>query len=221
MQLPERHSGEPLRPLLLDQPGHGLDLASLIVAAASESGVDALLPLAVEWLGWRDATPVAIRRGLFAMHLSMYSMSRRKAPIYWQLQVPSKGWGVWLYAPKLSREMLFAVVRETEQRQQLAEQQISHLQREAETGTGGRKASEVAKELEAEQKLAVELAMFRGEAERIANLGWEPDLDDGMVLNAAPLADLFPAWKDTAKYRKELRSGKHERATVAQYADEL
>ncbi len=151
----------------------------------------------------------------------MYSMSRRKAPIYWQLQVPSKTWGIWLYAPRLSREMLFAVVRETEQRQRLAEQQIGHLEREAETGGGGRKASEVAKELEVEQKLAVELKSFRAEAERIANLGWEPDLDDGMVLNAAPLADLFPAWKDAAKYRKELRSGKYEWATVAQFADQL
>ncbi len=138
-----------------------------------------------------------------------------------QLQVPSKTWGLWLYAPRLSREMLFAIVREAEQRQRLAEQQIGHLQREAETGSGGRKASEVAKELEAEQKLAVELASFRAEAERIANLGWEPDLDDGMVLNAAPLADLFPAWKDAAAYRKELRAGKHEWATVARYADQL
>ena len=60
------------------------------------------------------------------------------------------------------------------------------------------RTSEVAKELDAEQRLAVELVAFRAEAERIANLGWEPDLDDGMVLNAAPLADLFPAWKDAA-----------------------
>ena len=123
----------------------------------------------------------------------MYSMSRRNAPIYWQLQVPSKTWGIWLYAPRLSREMLFAIVQETEQRQRLADQQIARLQREAESGSGGRKASEVAKELDAEQRLAVELATFRAEAERIANLGWEPDLDDGMVLNAAPLAEPVPS----------------------------
>ncbi len=175
---------------------------------------------------WSDAFPDGdcrryLRTRFFDVHESRYSVSQRRAPIYWQLQVPSKAWGLWLYAPKLSREMLFAVVRETELRQRLAEQQIGHFQREAETGSGGRKASEVAKELEAEQKLAVELASFRAEAERIANLGWEPDLDDGMVLNAAPLADLFPAWKDAAAYRKELRAGKYEWATVARYADQL
>jgi len=42
-----------------------------------------------------------------------------------------------------------------------------------------------------------------------------------MVLNAAPLADLFPAWKDAEKFRKDLRQGKYEWATVAQYAKQL
>lgn len=162
-----------------------------------------------------------LRRRFFSLHEKRYSGSQRRAPIYWQLQVPSKAWGVWIYAPRLSREMLFAIVRHTEERQRLAERQINHLQREAETGAGGRRASEVARELETEQELAVELETFRAEAERIANLGWEPDLDDGMVLNAAPLADLFPAWKEAAKYREELRAGKYEWATVAQYADQL
>ncbi len=102
-----------------------------------------------------------------------------------------------------------------------AEQRQRREQREIDDGTSGRKTSAVAKELEAEQKLLGELTTFRAEAERIANLGWEPDLDDGMVLNAAPLADLFPAWKDAAKYRDELRAGKYEWATVARYAGEL
>ena len=109
--------------------------------------------------------------------------------------------------PRLSRETLFAVVRETEQRQRLAEQRIATLQREYDDGGAGRTIAAVSKELDAEQKLAVELVTFRDEAERIANLGWEPDLGDGAVLNAAPLASLFPAWKDAAKYRKELKQG--------------
>ena len=123
--------------------------------------------------------------------------------------------------PRLSREMLFAVVRETEQRQRLAEQRIATLQREYDDGGAGRTIAAVSKELDAEQKLAVELVAFRDEAERIANLGWEPDLDDGAVLNAAPLASLFPAWKDAAKYRKELKQGKHTWSTVSKYADQL
>jgi hypothetical protein len=42
-----------------------------------------------------------------------------------------------------------------------------------------------------ERKLAEELRRFRLEAERIAALGWEPDLDDGLVLCAAPLVDVM------------------------------
>ena len=208
--------------VLVDQPGHDRDIAAAVEKAA------ALLTLSEDSLAGALATlmrrPSAsryLRSQFFKQHLSMYTMSRRKAPIYWQLQVPSKNWGVWLYALKLSREMLFAVVREAEQRQRLADRQISYLQREAETGSGGRKASEVANELEAEQILTVELETFRSEAERIANLGWQPDLDDGMVLNAAPLADLFPAWGEATKYRKELRAGNYEWAAVAQYSDQL
>lgn len=208
--------------ILPDQPGHSSDIADMVTTAAlALSGSDGPLTNALGMLMKRPSLRSHLRSQFFKQHLSMYSMSRRKAPIYWQLQVPSKQWGLWLYAPKLSREMLFAIVRETEQRQRIADQQIAHLQREVEARDSGRKASEIAKDLDAEQKLAVELATFRAEAERIANLGWEPDLDDGMVLNAAPLADLFPAWKEAAKYRKELRDGKYEWATVARYADKL
>jgi len=162
-----------------------------------------------------------VSQRFFADHLKLYSYGARRAPIYWQLQVPSKTWGVWLYMPRLSREMLFAIVRETEQRQRLAEQRIATLQREYGDGGAGRTLAAVSKEIDAEQNLAVELVAFRNEAERIANLGWEPDLDDGAVLNAAPLASLFPAWKEAAKYRTELRQGKYRWSTISKYADQL
>ena len=128
---------------------------------------------------------------------------------------------MWLYVPRLSREMLFAVVREVEQRQRLAEQRVATLQREYDDGGAGRTLAAVSKEMDGEQKLAVELVAFRDEAERIANLGWEPDLDDGAVLNAAPLASLFPAWKDAESYRKALKQGNHTWSTVSKYADQL
>ena len=79
----------------------------------------------------------------------------------------------------------------------------------------------MAEELDAEEKLAEELRRFRLEAERIAGLGWEPDLDDGIILCAAPLAELFPAWPDAKTARAELRKGKYAWATVAAWADRL
>lgn len=61
---------------------------------------------------------------------------------------------MWLYVPRLSREMLFAVVREAEQCQRLAEQRIATWQREYDDGGAGRTIVALTKELDAEQKLA-------------------------------------------------------------------
>ena len=207
--------------ILLDQEGHPFDLTDRLTQLADAAQLSGALADALAVCSRSRSLRRYIQRTFFGQHLTMYSMSRRKAPIYWQLQVPSKRWGIWLYMPRLSREMLFAVVRETEQRLRLAEWRIVTLQREYDDGGAVRSMAAVSKELDAEQKLAVELVTFRKEAERIANLGWEPDLDDGAVLNAAPLASLFPAWKDAAKYRKELKQGKHAWSTVSKYADQL
>jgi hypothetical protein len=79
----------------------------------------------------------------------------------------------------------------------------------------------LSEELDAEEKLSEELHLFRIEAERIAGLGWEPDLDDGIILCAAPLAGLFPAWPATKVARAELRKGMYPWAAVAGWADRL
>jgi len=49
---------------------------------------------------------------------------------------------------------------------------------------------------------------------RAANLHLEPDLNEGVVLNIAPLHELVP-WKEAKSYRKELLEGKYERSAVA------
>jgi len=98
---------------------------------------------------------------------------------------------------------------------------IARLQQEQRNGSGGRSARAIAEELDVEERLGEELRRFRAEVERIAGLGWKPDLDDGLLLCAAPLADLFPTWPDATKARDELRNGKHGWTTVARWADAL
>ena len=67
------------------------------------------------------------------------------------------------------------------------------LQAERDAGGSGASAREVTEALAAEEKrLQKSSRRFRAEAERIAGSGWEPDLDDGIILCAAPLADAFP-----------------------------
>jgi hypothetical protein len=146
---------------------------------------------------------------------------KRKAPIYWPLYVPSSLWGVWVYAPQLSREMIFAVMRAAADRLDGAGSEIRRLERERDAGGAGRSAREVANALASEQQLAEELLRFRDEAERIAGLGWAPDLDDGFMLCAAPLADLLPTWGDAKVTRSQIKAGAYPWATVSRWADQL
>ncbi len=42
---------------------------------------------------------------------------------------------------------------------------------------------------------------------------YEPDLNDGVVLNIAPLWELIP-WKEAKNYWEELLEGKYERSSM-------
>jgi hypothetical protein len=208
--------------LLLDEPGHAWDVESAVVQAAAAlfDDPEAILGEVLRVLG-RKTVREYLRRQFFRDHTARYSKSRRKAPVYWFLSVPSRDWGVWVYAPKLSRETLFAIAGEAARREALAAEAIRRLQAERDAGGSGRSVREVAEALTGEEALAEELRTFRAEADRIAGLGWEPDLDDGIVLCAAPLATLFPAWPDAGKERDQIRKGEYPWATVSRWKDAL
>jgi hypothetical protein len=207
--------------VLVDEPGHQWDIEAAVIRAGSiylkESDVASQLALGVGRRTVRDY----LRKQFFKDHLAIYKAGARKAPIYWSLTVPSKNWGVWVYAPVLARETLYLVANEAGRRERLALEAMVRLQREQKDGGVGRSARKVAEELEAEEKLAGELHVFGSEAERVAALGWDPDLDDGIILCAAPVADLFPSWPDAKTTRTELRKGKYEWATVSAWSDRL
>jgi hypothetical protein len=208
--------------LLVDEKGYAWDIETAVLKAATAM-LDEPASVIAEMLQILDQNTIRdyLRRQFFKDHLIRYSKSRRKAPLYWPLMVPSKNWGVWAYAPMLTRETLYAVALEAGRRERLAAEAIARLQREQREGSTGRSARRVSEELDAEEKLGEELRRFRLEAERIAGLGWEPNLDDGILLCAAPLADLFPAWPDAKTAREELRKGMYTWATVAARADRL
>jgi hypothetical protein len=224
--LATRPDDYPLQPrpsrLLIDEHGHQWDIVAAIERSARVvfgEPEDRLAELGEVFR--RSDIRDHLRRQFFKDHLSRYSASRRKAPIYWPLSVPSGNWGVWVYAPAFTRETLYAVASEAGRRERLAIEAMTRLRREQRDGPGVGAARRVSEELDAEEKLAEEVRVFRLEAERIAGLGWEPDLDDGIILCAAPLADLFPAWPDTRTVRAELRRGMHPWAKVAGWADRL
>jgi hypothetical protein len=206
--------------LLLDERGDEWDLEASIRRAAGALDELPLLDDIEAALG-RVSLRDYLRSGFFQDHLRRYSRSRRKAPIYWQLSVPSRDWGVWVYAATLSRETLFAVARHAARHERLGREHLEALVAERDAGGRGRTVKEVGDLVAREESLLRELADFRAEVERVAALGWEPNLDDGLILCAAPLANLFPAWPDAAKERTKLKAGAYEWASVSRWSDRL
>ncbi len=217
--------------ILLDEEGHPWDVVRRIHAAAEVllEDPDQILQECERILG-RDLRGY-LRRDFFKSHLGRYSKSRRKAPIYWQLCVPSREWGIWVYAPTLSRESLFALVREARRKEEGLRGSVEGLVRQVRAASGS-EAHRLAKRLEGQESLLDEVVAFRSEAERVANLGWDPDLDDGIVLCAAPLADLMPVWRipgkadrknpgDPRQARELLKAGRFGWASVARFREVL
>lgn len=46
--------------------------------------------------------------------------------------------------------------------------------------------------------------------ERGETVGWTPEIDDGVMLNLAPLRELMPSWKEPEKFWQELEEGKYD-----------
>jgi len=217
--------------ILLDEEGHPWDVVLRMrrVAEFLFDDADAILEELEQILG--QELREYLRRDFFKVHLGRYSKSRRKAPIYWYLSVPSRNWGIWVYAPILSRETLFAIVGEARRKENGLAQLIEELHRQL-SRASARERQSLAKRLDSNEELSRELKAFLKEAERVANLGWEPDLDDGIILCAAPLTSLFPAWRQTGRGDSKvpgdpeealrmIKAGKFPWATVSQWKESL
>ena len=174
--------------ILVDDEGHPDDLATRAIAVAERVKVDSHENLRA-WLA----------KEFFPLHIMMYSKSRRKAPIYWQLATPSASYSVWLYIHAFSNDTLFRVQND------FAVPKLAHEERRLESLTSELREGATAaqrKELAAQEAQVEELRAFLEEVKRVAPL-WKPNIDDGVVINFAPLWRLVPQHKS---WQKELKS---------------
>lgn len=192
--------------ILVDDEGHPDDL----VARAQAVGERVKVEVPESLRGW-------LAKEFFPLHIRMYSKSRRKAPIYWQLATPSASYSVWLYIHAFSKDSLFRVQND------YVAPKLAHEERRLESLTselrGGATAAQ-RKQLAARETVVEELRAFLDEVKRIAPL-WNPNLDDGVIINFAPLWRLVPQNK---AWQKELKStwdalcdGKHDWAHIAMH----
>lgn len=153
--------------------------------------------------------------GFWDDHISRYSKSRRKAPIYWLLQSSKKNYAIWLYYHRLDKDLLFkSLVNYVEPKIRLETSRLESLRAQsAAAGESGKEAKRLAKEVEKQEDFISELRDFEDKLRRAANLHLDPDLNDGVVLNIAPLHELVP-WKEAKKYWDELMAGKYEWSSI-------
>lgn len=146
--------------------------------------------------------------GFFMQHTKCYSKSRRKAPIYWYLQSRDKNYGLWLYYHRLDKDLLYKAMNNyVRPKVQQVQQRMEDLKIKA----GEDKKFQ--EEFEEQENFYLELLDFQEKLQRAADLNLKPDLNDGVVLNIAPLHELVP-WKEAEKYWNRLLNGKYEWSSI-------
>ncbi|MDB0054882.1 BREX-1 system adenine-specific DNA-methyltransferase PglX [Schleiferiaceae bacterium] len=146
--------------------------------------------------------------GFFNSHYQVYSRSRREAPIYWPIATKSNKYIVWLYYPALNENTLFSVVNE------LVDPKIKEIAKEVEV----LEIKGSPKELNDQKEFLAELEDFKEELLRVAQLPYKPNQDDGVLITAASLHNLFrhTKWKKaTQDCWKKLENGEYDWSHLA------
>ena len=148
--------------------------------------------------------------GFWDDHVSRYSKSRRKAPIYWLLQSSRRNYSLWLYYHRLDKDLLFkALVNYVEPKIRLETSRLEAVRsQKAAVGESGKEAKRLANDVDRQEDFLSELLDFEDKLRFAANVHLVPDLNDGVVLNIAPLHELVP-WKEAKTYWDELLEGKY------------
>jgi hypothetical protein len=222
---------DPLAPASLP-PALATQDSPCVVALADDDGTphDVAHAILKHWHLWRNEAPenvplppeaevlrARIAHELFEEHGMAYSRSRRRAPIYWQLATPSASYSVWLYIHAFSNDTLFRVQND------YVVPKLAHEERRLESLTSelrdGANAAQ-RKQVAAQEAVVDELRAFLDEVKRVAPL-WKPNLDDGVIINFAPLWRLVPqnkSWQNELKSTWEaLCEGKYDWAHLAMH----
>jgi hypothetical protein len=227
LPLTDPPEGYPLRVnrdgILVDEPEHPDDIVRRIrdvLELLWKDRAEAIEREACEILSvgdLRDYVRKPGNGGMWMDHVSRYSKSRRKAPIYWLLQSSKKNYALWLYYHRLDKDILFkALWTYVEPKLRKEESRLNELRsQKTALGAAAKGTKKLDKDIERQEALLSELRHFEDKLRRAANLHLEPDLNDGVVLNIAPLWELVP-WKEAKAYSDDLMKGRYEWSSIGE-----
>ncbi len=207
--------------ILVDDPGHDDDIVRRVrdvLEVIWKDRAEVVEREACEILGVRELRDYFRKPGnggFWIDHVKRYSKSRRKAPIYWYLRSGKGNYGLWLYYHRLDKDILFkALLNYVEPKIRLEEDRLKSFRgRKEAAGSSGREAKQIEKDMDRQDQFVSELHDFADKLRRAANLHLVPDLNDGVVLNIAPLFELVP-WKEAKEYWEDLVAGKYEWSSI-------
>jgi hypothetical protein len=210
--------------ILVDEPNHPLDLERRvrevieIIWSGKKGGptAEVIEQEACEILGVKSLRDYFRKpAGFFADHLKRYSKSRRQAPIYWPLSTASGSYTLWIYYHRLTPDTLYKSLQQfVEPKIKDVEQEIHRLRIMLGSDEGGSKER---KQLDTAESLLNELREMHTILTRWAPR-WKPNLNDGVLITAAPLWELFrfPAWRNKVQQCwRELDRGDYDWAHLA------
>ncbi|MCL6478737.1 MAG: BREX-1 system adenine-specific DNA-methyltransferase PglX [Peptococcaceae bacterium] len=197
--------------VLTDDEGHHSDIVAAVREVLQflfrEGDPAAIEQEACQILGVRDLRTWLVNK-FFPFHIKRYSKSRRKAPVYWQLRSTRKNYSVFLYYHRITKDTLFHVVRSyVDPKIEYERGKLEEFKGLLESSKGqGRQERTYSRLVEEKAKLLEELSQFRESILEVAGMGYDPDMDDGVLINIAPLYKLVP-WNDAEKTWRELKEG--------------
>lgn len=189
--------------ILVDDPGHEADVIHTIALAASNY----LARDADEHLPVEDIFSPLLHENLrsyiassfFDEHRATYSRRSRRAPVYWQLATPSSSYSVWLYYHRFTRDTFYRALNDyVTPKLKHEERKLTSLSQDG----GANPSASQRNQIDVQDHFVSELRALQEEVARVAPL-WSPDLNDGVIINFAPLWRLVG---QNRSWQKECRS---------------
>jgi len=186
-------------------PGHEDDLVVLVEQALAllvgEAQVEPLLTAAT---GGRPLSEWLVR-DYFKQHVQQY----RRRPIYWLLQSPKKRYSLWLFHERITRDTLHLLqgnrylggrINRARGEVQARRERLAPMPQGAERRRLEREIDALEGDLTDLEAFAKALAAVTSQTNTRGEIvGWAPEVDDGVLINLAPLWTLLPSWSTEPK----------------------